>query len=188
MPRPRKSLAKLTSVAPVSITPRVLNQRQAADVKRAAADLMDDEYRLSVALHEAAHAEYMERRGATYVELLPPQVLMLHGKPSFADAATRDDVDESEIGVLDYTKEVIAAEIVELFWFGESAGSGYDFDNLETYFTARDIPEDEQGRVVRQASEEILNDLRDLDFQRRLWARARFFDYLLKQAVYKIAA
>lgn len=155
--------------------------------------MQDESYRAAVCLHEAAHAEYMERRGADFVQILPPSALIRNGKLTYVDAAVTDSknaadafvADDEEIVNLDYVKEIIAAGIAEEKLLGQPTDStGGDDDDLQAAFDTNNVPEEERKRLKDQARKEIVKDLRSPKFRHDLWARARFYQRAFERTLW----
>jgi hypothetical protein len=151
--------------------------------------MRDEWFRTAVCLHEAAHAEYMERRTGRYVEFVPPHVFVKSdGELTYSNASvTNPDPTAEDI---DYVKEVLAAGIAEDTLLGRtSGGTGHDERDLREVFAQYNVSEIDQQTLVTQARQDILKDLRSPQFRKALWARARFYKRVLEQAMYgRVAA
>jgi hypothetical protein len=149
--------------------------------------MMDEAHRASISIHEAAHAEYMERIGDIYVEFIP---LPDEERYRYCDALVTNHRPESEDLVqmqadpLGYIKSIVAAGIAQEVLTGRDGGTAFDEDETEEMFDALGIADEERWRLLDQARLDILKDLRSPAFRKRLWARAGFYQRILEQAIY----
>ncbi len=153
--------------------------------------LMEESYRAGVCIHEAAHAEYMERIGDVYVEFIP---LPNEEQFKYCDALVTNhatyeqDVAQAKANPLGYLKSILAAGIAEELLTranGAYCGTAFDEEETEEMFDALGIRAEERKRILKQAHAEILKDLRSPAFRKALWARARFFQRILEREIFE---
>ena len=157
-----------------------------------AIQMMDEGFRAAVCLHEAAHAEYMERLGDTYIRFMPPYVLYKpDGELTCCDAAVTNDMSEEDdfaqmnADALGYTKSILAAGIVEsVLTEQQHDGTSIDNEELEAMFDKIGTAHVERERILKQARAEVLKDLRSPAFRKALWKRAKFYQRILEHAIY----
>jgi len=149
---------------------------------------MDESYRVGVCIHEAAHAEYMERIGDIYVEFIPLPYEERYGSCDALvtnHATPEQDIVQAKADLLGYIKSILAAGIAEEFLTDEDGGTASDEDETEAMFDTLNTPHEERKRILKRARAEIRKDLRSPAFRKRLWARARFYQRILEHAIFR---
>jgi hypothetical protein len=154
-----------------------------------AVHMRDEAYRAAVCLHEAAHAEYNERMGADYVSMHGSYVFCKeNGELTYANAHVMGKHEDEEItaDMLDYVKSVVAAGIAEEVMTGRpTGGTGLDDAKLQVDFDKNGVSIEERKKCLDQARTDILKDLRSPAFREGLWKRAKFYQRILEQAIYR---
>ena len=153
--------------------------------------MKDESYRLSVCLHEAAHAHYdEEENGKTYVEFQPPLAwyeeeddVLCHGYAGVVSAGT--DEEDFKRGNLAFVKVKLSAGIAQEVMTRKPEGDEtiHDEEDLEMVFDKYNVASKKRKRLREQARTEILKDLRSPKLRAQLWKRAHFYKRILENAM-----
>lgn len=152
-------------------------------------DMEDEQHRLRVCIHEAAHAIYMERAG-----LVP----VLHGPTAYYNPTT-DTFDFGEAAVhgkggngvtldsLVMARWFVAGGVVSSLLIGEGVilpGDGQDFEVFTSELAKLGAGTETISQHWEQAKKDVEKDMRSPAFRREVWDRARDLEKQLQTMFY----